>query len=141
MIFETNTKLAEFFFEHEQTEVAIPYFEIALDAAKKITKEYHFEIEATWNLGNAIRRNGRMLDAMNLYEKALDLSRIKEDREKEDICLEYLMETLIEMADEVRITKLRLNQVEISSLRFLTTQNASISFKQKTRTSFHLRHA
>jgi tetratricopeptide (TPR) repeat protein len=95
--------LGDFFLENEQTDVAIPHYETALEAAKKITKEYQLEIEATWNLGNAIRRNGRMLDAMNLYEKALDLSRIKEDREKEDICLEYLMETLIEMADEVRI--------------------------------------
>jgi tetratricopeptide (TPR) repeat protein len=80
-------------------DVAVQSYEQALNASKKL-REYQFEIEATWNLASGYRQQGQLLTAMTLYEKALDLSRIKEDREKEDVCLDLLNDTLLDIATE-----------------------------------------
>jgi tetratricopeptide (TPR) repeat protein len=88
---------------HNVNDVAIEYFKKALEAAKKLTKEFYYEVEATCNLALAIRECGGFNEALTDFEKALELSTIKEDQDRQTICLDYLLETLLKIANNVFI--------------------------------------
>jgi tetratricopeptide (TPR) repeat protein len=139
-IYESTTKFAQYFQKLDMMELALEYFQNALTAAKKLTKEYHYEVEGTCNLALAIKQEGRLQEALEDFEKARELAKLKEDMPRVQKCSIYLMETFTCIAENFESENKPENSIPIykKCLELLKEADPNLELKEATDIIFRL---
>lgn len=103
-IYDSRKNIASYFENLKLYDVAVSYYNEALDIALKSGAAPLVEMEAMLNLGRAMEENGNLSTALDLFERSRSIALSKNDTEREDLASKGLISVYIKIAESLEKT-------------------------------------
>jgi tetratricopeptide (TPR) repeat protein len=103
-IYDSRKNIAAYFENMKLYNVAVSYYNEALDIALKSGAVPLVEMEAMLNLGRAMEQNGNLSTALDLFERSRSIALSKNNTEQEELASKGLINVYLKIAESLEST-------------------------------------